>query len=459
MNKELYTDVVIIGGGLTGLTMAHELSKAGKSFVLVEKSDRIGGVINSIQENGFIYETGPNTGVLSHPEVTELFENLSDKTELEIANPAAKKRLIWKEGSWHPLPSGLKEAITTPLFSLKDKVRIMGEPFRKKGTNPNESVADLVRRRLGKSYLDYAVNPFIAGIYAGDPEKLLTRFALPKLYNLEQTYGSFIGGAIRKKREKKDEREKKATREVFSARGGMVWLIKALGDSIGKDKILLRAENIQVVPAGKGFQVNGNRNGEQLKIRTSKVISTAGGYSVPSIFPFLDTHEQQVFHDLPYAKVVQVALGFKRWEGISLDAFGGLVPSRENRKLLGILFPSSFLTHRAPEAGAMLSVFIGGSRNPDLFNLSDDEIMKMVENELREMLQLAHFEPDIARIFKYEYAIPQYGIESAGRLEKIHQIQQKHQGLILAGNIRDGIGMADRIKQAVDISHAIIKAD
>jgi len=458
LNKELYTDVVIIGGGLTGLTMAHEFSKAGKSFVLVEKSDRIGGVINSIQENGFIYETGPNTGVLSHPEVAELFENLSDKTELEIANPAAKKRLIWKEGSWHPLPSGLREAVATPLFSVKDKVRIMVEPFRKKGTNPNESVADLVRRRLGKSYLDYAVNPFIAGIYAGDPEKLITRFALPKLYNLEQTYGSFIGGAIRKKREKKDEREKKATREVFSARGGMVRLIEALGDSIGKDKILLHAENIQVVPTGKGFQVNGNRNGEQLKIRSNKVISTAGGYSVPSIFPFLDTHEQQVFHDLPYARVVQVALGFKRWEGISLEAFGGLVPSREKRKLLGILFPSSFLTHRAPEAGAMLSVFIGGSRNPDLFLHTDDEIMKMVETELREMLQLSHFKPDLSRIFKYEYAIPQYGIESAGRVEKIQQIQQKHQGLILAGNIRDGIGMADRIKQAVDISHSIIDA-
>src|SRR5665647_1256793 len=179
-------------------------------------------------------EAGPNTGVVSQPEIMELFDDLSGDCAIEIANPDAKKRLIWKDGKWHPLPSGLFQAITTPLFSTYDKFRILGEPFRKKGTNPDETIADLVLRRMGKSYLDYAVDPFISGIYAGDPSKLVTRFALPKLYQLEQNYGSFIGGTIKKSSEPKDERSKRATREVFSAKGGLQNLINALVKSIGK---------------------------------------------------------------------------------------------------------------------------------------------------------------------------------------------------------------------------------
>jgi oxygen-dependent protoporphyrinogen oxidase len=192
------TEVVIVGAGLTGLTLAFYLKKAGIKFKIAEKLPRTGGVIQTINENGFVYETGPNTGVVSHPELAELFEDLADKCTLEIADPNAKRRLIWKNRMWHAIPSGLLSAINTPLFTWYDKFRILGEPFREKGTNPNETLAELVRRRLGQSFLDYAVDPFISGVYAGDPNKLITRYALPKLWKLEQDYGSFIGGSIKK---------------------------------------------------------------------------------------------------------------------------------------------------------------------------------------------------------------------------------------------------------------------
>ena len=200
MEKQLNPKVIIIGAGLTGLVTAHYLIKNGISVTLVEKNSRPGGVIQSIKEQGFTIESGPNTGVVSHPEIVELFEDLAGSCKMAIANPEAKKRLIWKDGKWHALPSGLIDGIRTPLFTFGDKLRILGEPFRKRGTNPDESVAGLVLRRLGKSFLDYAVDPFISGIYAGDPGTLITRFALPKLYNLEQKYGSFIGGSIKKGR-------------------------------------------------------------------------------------------------------------------------------------------------------------------------------------------------------------------------------------------------------------------
>ena len=183
--------VVIIGAGLTGLTIAYLLKKQGANVKVLEKEDYAGGAIRTYRENGYIFEAGPNTGVVSYPEVTELFEMLGLK--IETANKSAEKRLILKNGQWYPLPSGVVSFMKTPLFAVSDKIRIMFEPFRKKGNNPNKSVASLSRRGIGESFLDYAVNPFISGIYAGDPEKLITKYALPKIYNLEQQYGSFIG--------------------------------------------------------------------------------------------------------------------------------------------------------------------------------------------------------------------------------------------------------------------------
>ena len=179
-----HIDIAIIGAGLTGLTTAFWLTRAGKKIQIIERQDRAGGQIRTFQENGFVYESGPNTGVVSYPEVAELFAALSPDCTLETAREESKKRWIWKGNKFHALPSGLVSAVTTPLFTLYDKFRILGEPFRAKGTNPDESVAELAARRLGKSFVDYAVDPFLSGVYAGNPHTLVTRHALPKLYNL-----------------------------------------------------------------------------------------------------------------------------------------------------------------------------------------------------------------------------------------------------------------------------------
>jgi len=149
-------------------------------------------------------------------------------------------------------------------------------------------------------------------------------------------------------------------------------------------------------------------------------------------------------------------VGFNKWTGISLKAFGGLVPYIENRRILGVLFISSFLRNRAPRDGALLSVFLGGVRKPEMFELSDNEIVNIVKEELNEMLSLKGFNPDLLKVFRYNHAIPQYGMESAEKLEVISSLENKFPGLILAGNIRDGIGIADRIKQGKTIANQLI---
>lgn len=443
--------VVIVGAGLTGLVLAYKLKKAGMSYLLIEKLDRPGGVIHTTREDGFTYETGPNTGVLGNLEVMELFRELSDLCTLEVADEKAKKRLIWKEGRWHSLPSGLMEAIKTPLFSFSDKLRILGEPFRRKGRDPMESLSTLVKRRMGKSFLDYAVDPFISGIYAGDPDLLITRFALPKLYKLEQTYGSFIGGAIKKKFREKGPAP---SREVFSVKGGLGNLIHALEQAVGKENIICGASGVRVSPGSSdgGYQLHATANGQEYQLDAPLLIPTVGAYALPQLLPFIDKEEIAAITSLEYAKVVQVVLGFKQWEGADIMAFGGLVPSREKRRILGVLFPSSFLSDRAPRGGALLNVFLGGVHHPEYHDMSDKEILAVVREEVGQMMRLPHYHPDLERVFRYLHAIPQYKADSEVRLQAIERLQNKYPGLILAGNIHEGIGMADRVAQAVRIA-------
>ena len=444
--------IAVAGGGLTGLTTAFYLKKAGIDVHIFEKSDRVGGVIKTNHENGFIFESGPNTGVLSHPEAVELFEDLGSNCELEIAREAAKARWIWKAGKWEPLPSGLTGGITTPLFTFADKLRLLGEPFRKKGENPNETLKELVLRRMGKSFLDYAVDPFILGIYSGDPARLVPKYALPKLYRLEQEYGSFIGGTIKKARQPKTDREQKATKEIFSVKGGLEHLIDALAKNIGEENISLNCSPLSFEKTQEDqFKL---KNGEET---FTHVISTVGAYELGNLFPFISAEKVSQINQLEYAKVVQVSLGFNEWKGVPLKAFGGLVPFRENRGILGILFLSSFLENRAPEKGALLSVFLGGVRKPEITELSDNKIIEILQKEIPSMMALSSFNPDLLRIWRYQHAIPQYGIESEQKLKAISKIETKNPGLFLAGNIRDGIGMADRIKQGKTIANQIIQ--
>jgi len=311
-----------------------------------------------------------------------------------------------------------------------------------------------VKLRLGESYLDYAVDPFISGIYAGDPSRLVTRYALPKLYNLEQNYGSFIGGAVKKKFEPRDERTKKASREVFSVKGGLQNLLDALVLKIGRDNIITGCRQVTVQSHNPGFSVM-TWDGS-VPVVSERIVTTTASYTLPSLLPFISATSLLPVTKMKYAGVVQAVVGYRKWKGISLGAFGGLIPGKENRNVLGILFPSSIFKSRVPENGALLSVFLGGTRRPEMLEKTDPEIRKIVLDEIKDTLPCHDQQPDLFRIFRYTHAIPQYERSSGERLACIDELQKQYPGLILGGNMRDGIGMADRVKQAKVISDMII---
>ncbi|MEI7422687.1 MAG: protoporphyrinogen oxidase [Prolixibacteraceae bacterium] len=452
-------DAVILGSGITGLATAYHLRKQEKDCVVLDQADQPGGVIRSVYQDGFLYEEGPNSGVIGNIEVLRLFDELKGDCELEVAADGnVKKRYVLKNGRWEALPGGLKAAVKTPLFSLGDKFRILLEPFRPAGKDPHETLAGLVRRRMGKSFLDYAIDPFIIGVYAGDPGRLVPKYALPKLYTLEQEYGSFVGGSIKKQFKPKTEDEKRVTRKVFSVRGGLSSLITALEKNIGKDRILLNCKELTVKPVGDYFEVSYfDSSSKTTKVlQTKTVVSTVGAHQLSHVMPFISENGLSKITSLHYTKVLEVIVGFKDWKGMELDAFGALIPFVEKRDLLGLLFMSSLFSGRAPKGGALFSIFMGGVRRPDIYQLSDDEILNILKREFCDLMNLSVFQPDLLRIVRHEHAIPQYEADSGERFTTISQIEQEYPGLVIGGNLRDGIGMADRIFQARKLADSIL---
>lgn len=461
-------DVVVIGAGLTGLTTAYWLRRHGVNVHVVERDTRIGGQIqtrstdedtkNPDHTRTYIYETGPTTGSVSTPEVAELMADLAQTSGgrclLETAPDAAKRRLIWKAGRFHELPSGPLGGLVTPLFRFADKLRILGEPWRKRGTDPDESVGSLARRRLGRSFVDYAVDPFVSGVYAGNPDKLVTRYALPKLYALEQNYGSFIRGSIQKMREPKTDRDRLATKKVFSARGGLSRITEAEASYIGLDNITLGAQHVQVQPAPDGWETT--IPSSLTTLRSRYVVTTCGAYCLPDLLPFVDEERMQAIAQLTYAPVMEVNVGMPDTFGGDYLAFGGLVPTVEQELLLGVLFPSACFSGRAPRGGALFSFFIGGIRHPELLAWSDADIEALVMDGLHRMLNFPkEAKPDFISISRHQRAIPQYDAQSGRRFAAVESLQQQYRGLIIGGNLRDGIGMGHRITQAANIARQI----
>ena len=457
-------EVTVIGAGLTGLTTAYWLKRKGVDVRVVETKNRIGGQIQTQRNNHYIFETGPTTGSVSTPEVAELMMDLAQtsggKCQLETAPDSSKRRLIWKGNRFRELPSGPLSAITTPLFCFSDKLRILGEPWRKRGTDPDESVGSLAARRLGQSFVDYAVDPFISGVYAGNPDKLVTRYALPKLYALERDYGSFVRGAMAKAKHPKSDRDRLATKKVFSAQGGLSHIPEAEAALVGMENIVLGADKVMVKYNNKVWlttftDVDGNKR----QIESRWVVSTCGAYNLPSLLPFVDQARMNAISQLTYAPVMEVNVGMPDTFGGDYQAFGGLVPTVEHQQILGILFPSACFTQRAPKGGALFSFFLGGVKHPEMLEKSDEEIENLVKECLHTMLKFpAEAKPDFINISRHQRAIPQYGADSGARFEAVSSIEQEYPGLIIGGNLRDGIGMGHRITQATNIANHIINS-
>ncbi len=437
--------VAIIGAGITGLTAAFELKERGVDCTVFEASDRVGGVIQTVHENGFLVECGPNSVLDTHPNLGRLIARLGIEGNKLPANTAAQNRFIVRDGEPISLPTSPPAFIKSKAFSAKAKLRLMREPFIGSKSNESESLADFVVRRLGQEFLDYAINPFVGGVYAGDPAKLSTALAFPKLYALEQEHGSLIKGAIKgaKERKKRAEVASKDAR-MFTFDDGMDVLPRQLAMKLG--------DAIRLDSPVEGFQCLANGtwhvNGEDY----SDVLLAIPAHAMPKLdVPF----DLAPFADIYYPPVASLSLGF----GINqfthpLNGFGMLIPKVENRYSLGALFPSSIFPERAPGGMTLLTVFIGGAMAPEKALQDEAEMLANVLEDLRDLLGLDG-EPDYKHLSVSPQAIPQYVVGYERFLDHMTQIEGEHPGIHFAGHYRDGISVGNSILSGIDTAERI----
>ena len=208
------------------------------------------------------------------------------------------------------------------------------------------------------------------------------------------------------------------------------------------------------MPNEKGFLVQYTHGGEEISVHATQVITTTGAFTLPSLLPFVDQDDMDKISSLHHTRVVELQIGYDNWDGFPLDGFGGLIPFKENRDILGVMFMSAIVNGRAPEKGALFAVFVGGVRRQDMYEKSDDEVKEIALREFSDLMQTKQT-PTMVKLHRYEKGIPQYYADSGERFETCQKLDKQYPGLYIAGNLRDGIGMADRIQQATTIATKI----
>jgi protoporphyrinogen/coproporphyrinogen III oxidase len=439
--------IAVIGGGITGLTVAFRLQRQNLPVTLYEADARPGGVIQSVREQGYLAEFGPNTLLETSPKIGALINDLGLLDRRLYSDPRAENRYLVRAGKTVRLPASPAGFIRTPLFSTRAKLCLLWEPFvRRAPADREESVAQFVRRRLGQEFLDYAINPMIAGVYAGDPERLSVQHAFPKLHALEQRYGSLILGQIFGARERKRRAEvsKQNAKKISFDEGLQVltdtlrirlgaavhlrcpvkalrqhdaaWSVTALGPEGEREH-----EHAAVVYAGPAYRL------AELELQTDRPVSCAP------------------LSEVRYPPVASVVLGFKRAEvAHPLDGFGMLIPEVEKFHILGTLFSSSLFPNRAPAGHVTLTSYVGGTRAPDLALGSAADLAELTVRDLRVLLGVSG-QPTFQHCCLFPKAIPQYEVGYGRFKELMNSLETKAPGLFLAGNYRDGISLSDSL--------------
>jgi protoporphyrinogen/coproporphyrinogen III oxidase len=440
--------VVIIGGGISGLATAWWLHKAGISVTVLERGKEFGGTMQTVHDHGWLVETGPNSALETTPLFKTLFSDLRLTDEVVYAGDVGNNRYILREGSLHALPTTPPAFFKSKLWSFPGKLRLLKEPFVGRA-DEEETIAQFVERRLGKEFLDYAINPFVAGVYAGNPEQLSVRAAFPKLYALEEKYGGLIKGQIQGRRERKQRAEQSKDRaRMFAFKNGMQVFPKTLADALGTNAVAgVNVQRIRTIGTRNSvhYEVSGTKKGKPFKLTTQVVITAIPSYSTASLIAPLDATIAESLNTIYYPPVVEVFLGFKLSDiRRPLDGFGFLVPAKERRKILGTIWSSSLFPGRAPQGHAALTTFVGGSRQPELTEENDATIVKTVTAELASIMGVDG-PPVFRRIARWERAIPQYNLGHLSIIERIEQFEQRHPGMFLSGNFRRGISVGDCI--------------
>ncbi len=456
--------VAIIGAGITGLTAAFYLKRKGVPVTVYEAGGRVGGVIQSIRQNGFLAESGPNTILETSPKIFQLIRDVDLESRRLDTHSQADARFVVRGGRPVAMPASQLGIFTSGLLSASAKLALLREPFiaaRRDGAE--ESVAEFVTRRLNREFLDRLVDALVAGIYAGDPHQLSVQHALPRLAQLETKYGSLIKGQFLGARERKKTGEVAKDRAPkFSFDEGLQVLPDTLAAQLG-DAVKLNSPVKKFTYSSAGWRVT-TANGE---VEHSAVIycGTAhrlaeleiSGTGFKPVLSQVKTDRQDAcattaFAEIRHPPVASVVMGFRR-EDVAhpCNGFGMLIPKIEGRKILGTIFSSALFPNRVPGGHVLLSSYVGGERQPELAALPPDELVKLVCDDLRGLLGVKGA-PVFVHTKTWPRAIPQYNVGYGKFKQLLADIEARSPGLFFAGSYRDGVSLGDSIVSGVNIA-------
>ncbi len=442
-------DAIVVGAGISGLVAAHRLKRAGLDVVVIEAGARAGGVIGSVAREGFLFERGPNSALDTTPLIGELVDALGLGGQIRFASQAADTRYVVRGGVPTALPTSPGAFLSSRLFSASAKLALLREPFiPASAPDLDESIADFVRRRLGTEFLDYAIDPFVAGIYAGDPEQISVRAAFPKLHALEQRWGSLIRGQILGARERRRQKESaKNTAHSFTFAGGMQVLPDALAAAVGTVALQTRVTRFEHDADG-AFTLDSERDGGPARWRARAVVLATPADGAAALLREHAEDAAAALDAIVYAPVATVASAYPT-SAIAhpLDGFGCLVPRKEQRRILGVLFSSTMFEGRAPAGMALLTTFVGGQRNPELPHLAEDEIGALVQAEHGALLG-TRAAPAFQAVTRWPRAIPQYTLGHLGRVARADAAAASLPGLFLCASWKGGVSVGDCIRNA-----------
>ncbi len=451
--------VVIIGGGLSGLSLAYRLQQAAPrvAVTLLEKDQRPGGTIHTETCEGFRIEHGPNGFLDTKPTTITLCQDLGLRARLIAASEAASRnRYLYLKGSLERLPDSFRAFLGTRMLSWRGKWGLLSERFRRpRHGDADESIDSFARRRAGDEVADVLADAFVTGIHAGDPKLLSLRATFPRLAELEERYGSVMKGFAAAARERRAEA--KARGEVYqrpgkmwSFREGLQTLVDTLRASLTGPPLL--GVNVRRVEKGEGSALWTAHGHGLERWSADAIVLACPAPEQAAILADLDGQMAERINGIPYNRVAVVALGYRR-EDVprALDGFGFLVPQRERRDLLGVQWCSSIFPDRAPPGVVLLRALCGGWSRPDVVSWDDGRLLNAIRDELRAAMGVTG-EPVFHRIIRWERAIPQYHLGHGERVAWIEERARRYSGLFLGGKAYHGVAMNDCTEQAVRLA-------
>ncbi len=450
-------DVVVVGGGVAGLAAATRLVAAGRRVALLERGKRLGGVLGSVSVAGHRFETGPNTLQSSGEAWSALVRELGLDDQLVTSAPEAKRRLVWRGGQLHDLPTSPPALLRSKLMNRRGKLRLLAEPMvpRRKDGAP-ETLAEFTRRRLGAEALAAFVDPFVAGIYAGRADEIGAD-AFPSLVALERDHGSLLRGMVAKRRQ---GGASPGSASLVSLRGGLEALPRRAAERLGA-AVHLSHEVLGVARAGDLWRVTARAPSGEIAFEGSSVVLATPAAVTAELLRPLDAAAADTLTAVPHPHVAAVGLGFRRREVVHpLDAFGLLVapdsPLPGGEPVLGVLFPSSIFADRAPRGGVTLAVMMGGSRYPAAREATDAQLVDAARSALRRLLGVRG-DPTAVAVTRHARAIPQYRPGHLARMADLQARLAAQGDLRLAGNYVAGVSVNDTIASGFEAARRVLE--